>query len=156
MTIWTHRPARWLALTGSVFLLAGMTFVGLAPMSAATDKPKDVCTELGYDSGVKIDNPQAGAHSYSAGGFSVDMNITSGEAGEVMDFSSASTGVSYSVTNEFGTTLSTSKPVTEQFVSPLSMIDTTNPNQSIFGIGVQGSQTGTIAIAPQSAGVLAV
>lgn len=64
--------------------------------------------------------------------------------------------LNFTVVNEFGQQLSTSRPFTDQLVVPLSRIDTETPSASIFNVNRQGSLGGTIRITPTGGGVLAV
>jgi hypothetical protein len=63
-----------------------------------------------------------------------------------------------SLTNEFGQAFVATSSLREQLVVPLSQLDTQNPAQSIFSVGMQGSLTGIIRITPRASGsgVLAV
>jgi hypothetical protein len=64
--------------------------------------------------------------------------------------------LSFRVINEMGQITSTSRSVIEQLVAPLSLIDTSNPSQSIFNAAVQGTLTGLIRITALNSGALAV
>jgi hypothetical protein len=56
--------------------------------------------------------------------------------------------ISVVVTNELGTMTSTIIALHEQLVTPISLIDTTAPDRSIFSFAVQQTLTGTISLTP--------
>jgi hypothetical protein len=69
----------------------------------------------------------------------------------------ASATVSFEVTNEFGNRSGVTRSLQEQWVVPLSHIDSANPATSIFSAPIQGSLTGAIRITSVSgSGVLAL
>ena len=66
--------------------------------------------------------------------------------------SDASAVADFALTNELGQQFSFSRLVTEQLVSPLSALDTTDPSHSIFAVATQGTPAGAIAITPRTSG----
>ena len=64
--------------------------------------------------------------------------------------------VQFLVYNEFEQRFSTSRSVLCKAVFPLSLIDTTQPERSIFSAGVAGTLTGQTRINPIGSGLLAV
>jgi hypothetical protein len=64
--------------------------------------------------------------------------------------------VQYIVYNEFEQRFSTSRSVDCKFQSDISLIDTTDPDRSIFSAGVAGTVTGQSRLNPLGGGLLAV
>jgi hypothetical protein len=64
--------------------------------------------------------------------------------------------VEMQVRNEFAQRFSTSRALPRQFVSPLSLIDTAEPNRSIFSVGVSGTLTGESDVRGVGGGVVGV
>lgn len=68
----------------------------------------------------------------------------------------AGSNVQFRVQNEFGQAFGFGLFVTEQRVTEMSRIDTSNPNNSIFNAAVQGTNTGAVHMTPGGSALVAL